>query len=375
MTEIYLIRHTQAEGNRYRMMQGDWDGGVTELGRIQIEALARRFAEIPLDAVYSSDLYRAVATAEAAARRDGLPIRTRPGLREINIGPWEQKFFGNVCYHEPELAERFMFDSEHWYLEGAETFAQVRDRAYAELVSIAEENEGKRIAVVSHGVAIRCIMWAVTGIPLSNVAENPICKNTGVTKLLWDGERFRVEYMNDASHLPEQIQTNWSAVGDVRDELFRPKEDRQYYRDCYADAWRVAHGNLDGYSAEVYYSAAKRHHAQAPGSVLRLYRKEEPIGLVDMDPKRCAADGAGWISLLYLKEEYRGKGYGIQALARPIFFFKALGRTSLRLQVAEKNAMALSFYRREGFRVIGEENGHDGMLFLMERPLEDARHG
>ena len=37
--------------------------------------------------------------------------------------------------------------------------------------------------------------------------------------------------------------------------------------------------------------------------------------------------------------------------------------------------MALSFYRREGFRVIGEENGHDGMLFLMERPLEDARHG
>ena len=373
MTEIYLIRHTQAEGNRYRMMQGDWDGGVTELGRIQIEALAQRFAEIPLDAVYSSDLYRAVATAEAAARRGHLPIQTRTGLREINIGPWEQKFFGNVCHDEPELSAQFMFDSENWRLKGAETFAQVRDRAFRELRRIAEENDGKRIAVVSHGVAIRCLMWAITGIPLSNVADNPICKNTAVTKLLWDGENFRVEYSNDASHLPEQIQTNWSAVGDVRDEIFRPREDRQYYQDCYADAWRVAHGSLEGYSAQTYYQAAKRHHAAVPGSVLRLYRQDEPIGLVDLDPKRCAAEGAGWISLIYLKEEYRNKGYGIQVLARPIFFYKALGRNSLRLQVAEQNEAACAFYRREGFRVIGEEQGFDGRLFVMERPLENNR--
>ena len=56
MTEIYLIRHTQAEGNRYRIMQGHWDGGVTARGERQIELLAARFREIPVDAVYSSDL-------------------------------------------------------------------------------------------------------------------------------------------------------------------------------------------------------------------------------------------------------------------------------------------------------------------------------
>ena len=63
MTEIYLIRHTQAEGNRYRMMQGFWDGGVTDLGKKQIEALEERFRDFPMDAVYSSDLKRAVMTA------------------------------------------------------------------------------------------------------------------------------------------------------------------------------------------------------------------------------------------------------------------------------------------------------------------------
>ena len=46
MTEIYLIRHTQAEGNRYRMMQGFWDGGVTDLGKKQIEALEERLAAL-----------------------------------------------------------------------------------------------------------------------------------------------------------------------------------------------------------------------------------------------------------------------------------------------------------------------------------------
>ena len=84
MTEIYLIRHTQAQGNRYRMMQGSWDGEITELGRQQIEALAERFSTIQVDAVYSSDLSRAIRTAEAAARHGGLPIQTRTALRELD---------------------------------------------------------------------------------------------------------------------------------------------------------------------------------------------------------------------------------------------------------------------------------------------------
>lgn len=371
MTEIYLIRHTQAEGNRYRMMQGFWDGEVTEAGRRQIEALAGRFSSIPLDAVYSSDLRRAVLTAEAAARRDRLPVQTRTALRELNIGPWEQKFFGNVCHAEPELSHTFMFDAENWSLEGAETYAQVRERAMRELRRIASENDGKRVAVVSHGVTIRCMLSDITGIPLSDTGALPICRNTAVTHLFWDGARFTPDYINDVSHLSPEDLVSWKSIGDVRDEIFRPEADRTYYEACYADAWRSAHGDLRQFSAETYYRAARRHHAAAPGSVLRLYEGEEPIGLVDLDPERDASDGAGWISLLYLKESHRNRGYGIQVLARPIFFYRELGRRSLRLQVAEENAIACSFYRREGFRQIGEQKGLEGMLLLMERPLRD----
>ena len=65
MTKLYLIRHAEAEGNLYRIAQGQYNSAITEHGYRQIQALARRFAEIPVDAVYASDLYRTCATASA----------------------------------------------------------------------------------------------------------------------------------------------------------------------------------------------------------------------------------------------------------------------------------------------------------------------
>lgn len=372
MTEIYLIRHTQAEGNRYRMMQGSWDGEVTKLGIRQADALARRFAEVPLDAVYSSDLTRAVLTAEAAACGHCLPVLRREALRELNIGPWEQQFLGNLSHEVPDLTNRFLFDSENWAVPGAETFSQVRERALAELTRIAEENNGKTIAVVSHGVAIRCILSGITGIPLSDTERLPICKNTAVTKLLWENGQFRIDFLNDDSHLSESERTAWHTNGALRDEVFDPKTDRSWYEGCYADAWKTVHGDLSGFSADTYYRAACRHHKVRLGSVLRIFLEEESAGLVDLDPERGQADGVGWISLLYLKDSFRNLGYGIQLLARAIVFYR--DRRCLQLQVAECNRPALSFYRREGFRTVSQQASPNGPLLVMERPLRGQRH-
>ena len=373
MTEIYLIRHAQAEGNRYRMMQGQWDGDVTDLGRRQIEELALRFREEPVDLVWSSDLFRARLTATAATRWQQLPLHTDEALREINIGPWETLFFGNVCHDEPESARIFMFDSEHWVHEGAETYGQVADRAYACMERIARENPGKRIALFSHGVTLRCIMSRVTGIGLNDTEHLPICRNTAVSKLTYENGVITPVFYNDDSHLSEGSRAHWSLTGDLRHVRFDPDADREYYVRCYADAWQTAHGSLAGFQAEVYLDAALRHHAARPGSVLRFYRQEEPVGLLDMDPGRGAHAGYGWISLLYLHPEYRNQGYGIQLLARAYELCRLSGRRSLRLHVADANAMALAFYRREGFRELSREHRGQGDLLLMEKKLGGPR--
>ena len=77
MTKLYLIRHAEAEGNLYRIAQGQYNSIITDRGWRQIRALERRFAEIPVDAVYSSDLYRTCATASAIYRPKGLELHRR----------------------------------------------------------------------------------------------------------------------------------------------------------------------------------------------------------------------------------------------------------------------------------------------------------
>ncbi|MBQ4651386.1 MAG: histidine phosphatase family protein [Oscillospiraceae bacterium] len=155
MTEIYLIRHAQAEGNLYRMMQGHWDGDLTELGLKQAEALGQRFENIHIDAVYSSDLRRTCLTIEPVCRRHRLALNTDKRLREINVGPWETGFFADISYETPELMRKFIADQESWYLEGAETYMQVQKRAFEALCELAAAHDGQSFAFACHGITIR----------------------------------------------------------------------------------------------------------------------------------------------------------------------------------------------------------------------------
>ena len=369
MTEIFLIRHTQAEGNVYRMMQGHWDGGVTDLGRQQQKALRERFEGERIDAVYSSDLYRARFTAEAAAWRKGLEIITDQRLREINIGPWEAQFFGNVCHDEPESSYDFMYHPKEWRHEGAESYAQVGRRVFSAMRDIAEKNEGSRVAVVSHGISIRSFLSIVTGVSLNDTETLPIFSNTSVSRLTYENGVFLPHEMNDVSHLASLKLPSWTWTGNLRHEYIDPLRESKYYVDCYADAWLAAHGSLRGYEPSLYLSGACEHYRHDPQAIIKLYDGDEAVGLLDLNTARGRDEGCGWLSLLYLRADHRGKGYGIQALARAIMLYRALGRRELRLHVAEDNLRALRFYENHGFRLL--KKGSERLL-LMGRALDEV---
>lgn len=72
MTTVYLIRHAEAEGNLYRIAHGQYDGLITDRGYQQLRVLKKRFDGVPIDAVYSSDLFRARTTARAIYEPKGL---------------------------------------------------------------------------------------------------------------------------------------------------------------------------------------------------------------------------------------------------------------------------------------------------------------
>ena len=139
MTNIYLIRHVQAEGNLFRLMQGYWDGDATALGLRQAELLGERFRELPLDAIYVSDLGRALITAEALRRHHALPLHVDPRLREINVGPWEGRFFGDLKHENPGEIKLFLLRANDWRHEGAENYADVTARVWPAMEEILEK--------------------------------------------------------------------------------------------------------------------------------------------------------------------------------------------------------------------------------------------
>ena len=163
MTDIYLVRHAEAEGNLFRRAQGHWNGKITERGKKQIDALAERFREIHIDAVYSSDLDRTVETAGAILRGRNLELHKTERLREICMGVWEGQPWGELTYRWPQEMYKFNNDIEHWAVPGSESFEHVQRRMTAEIRRIAAENEGKTVAVVSHGMAIKIFLIGRAG--------------------------------------------------------------------------------------------------------------------------------------------------------------------------------------------------------------------
>ncbi len=373
MTEIYVIRHVQAEGNLYRMCQGHWDGDVTPVGVQQRDALAERFKDIHVDAIYSSDLYRARFTASAVTKYHPLPIIPDRRFREINLGPWETMYFGNLRREAETDFNDFLFDQHKFHLAGAETYEQVADRAYPALCQVVEKHPGQTLVITAHGITIRCMLSRVGGFDIADTKSLPLFMNTGVAKLLYEGGKFTIEYLNDYSHLSPELQHGMKGP-DLRHEYIDPAAESGYYKRCYEQAWLASHGDLKNFNADTYLSCALEHHLADSEAVSHLYYEDESAGLLDLDTRRGAHAGYGWISLIYLEPEFRHTGCGIQLLSRAMLKYSRLGRKSLRLHVAEENGDAINFYKRWGFEVLGREPGSSGCLLLMEKKLVSHEH-
>ena len=333
MTTIYLIRHAEAEGNLYRIAQGQDNSILTDLGWQQIRALERRFAEIPVDAVYASDLYRTCATASAIYRPKGLPLHRRRDLREICVGVWEQKTWGEIARRDPEQLEDFNHRLHLWHVEGAETPQAVQARMLAAVREIAAANDGRTVAVFSHGCAIRLTLAALQGIPLEELGRTPTGSNTAVSLLRAEGADIEAVYRDDARHLTDPACTRGLTLKKRANGL----EPGLYFEPLPPE--------LTEFPAAC---AGRTPDLPAGAAVLTGYLNGTPVGAVAFDEGREAAEGCGWIPLLAVAEPWRRRGYGVQLIGQAVMHYRPLGRDRLRLPAPETEA-AERFCREFGF--------------------------
>ena len=383
-TRIYLIRHAEAEGNLYRRSQGQYNSNVTCLGRAQIAALAERFRDVPLDALWSSDLYRTQSTASAIRKyHPALELNLEPRLREIDVGVWEDMPWGNISLDYPEQMFYFSHDPARWSVPGGEPYEAVQARMRAVVLELAERYPGGSVAAVSHGLAMRSLLCSIFGVPSEEIDRIPYGDNTSVTLLTAEDGKLAVEWYNDASHLTERGISTFARQGWWREKAKQtpaakvyshfapldPRRESELYTRLYEATWRESHGSLNGFTPAVYLHSAGQHADQDPRCIMKLFTGEEFAGIIELDPNRGAEDGAGWISLVYLEPGARGRRLGVQLIGHAVSFFRREGRRSLRLHVAYDNESAFGFYEHIGFRDVGRTRGALGPLHLMEMDI------
>ncbi len=379
MTTIYLIRHAEAEGNLYRRSQGQYDANITALGKAQIAALAERFRDIPIDALWSSDLHRTRSTASAILKyHPHLTLHTTPDLREVCMGVWEDMPWGNLDKDYHEQMELFSQDPARWAVPGSESYEGVIARIKKTVLELGAAYEGKTVAVVSHGFAIRALLCDQLGIPSAEFCRLPYGDNTSVAKLRVEQGAMEVEWYNDNSHLADGRSTfarqHWwrQKQGEAKEYFvfapLDPEVEGALYTQCYGDTWRASHGDLAGYTPSLYLETARLRARQDPRCLMKLLQgeQEEFAGIIELDPERGAEADAGWISLLYVDPAHRAQRLGIQLVGHGVSYFRRLGRKSIRLHASQSNEKALGFYQHNGFQILGEIQGVGGKLWLLE---------
>ncbi|MBQ1187058.1 MAG: histidine phosphatase family protein [Clostridia bacterium] len=214
MIKIYLVRHCESEGNKSRIFQGQHDADISEKGKKQLEFLAERFRDIPLDTIYASRLMRAQKTAQAIADVKGMSVQTNNAFIEINLGEFDGKPFDYIFETNPELKHAWYYEPYSFAPPGGETMKQVYDRAKAGFKEIIEnpENDGKTILIVTHGCCLRALMCSVLHGDIMRLGEMKGSANTAVTLLVCNENGVKAEYMCDASHLPEEFTSSTKNV-------------------------------------------------------------------------------------------------------------------------------------------------------------------
>lgn len=379
MTKLYLIRHAEAEGNLYRRVHGQYNSLITDNGYRQIKALEARFQEIPIDVVYSSDLFRTMTTAQAIYKPKNLPLHTRRDLREIDLGDWEDRSFAGVDRRDHARMKLFHHTSPLFQAPNGESFLQIRQRGVAALRDIAAHHPNQTVAVFAHGTIIRNTLAELRGLGLEETSQIGHSDNTAVSLLEFEGHDIRIVFSDDNSHLTPEISTLaqqhwWNKDSKKRDInlWFAPAaldgiRDQALYRRCQEETWQALYGSLAQYDGEAPLQKALHQWDKAPGTLSIAMADSAPVGLLQLDFDAGQGTDRGDIAFLYLLPEHRGNNLGIQLVGKAVSLYRPMGRQYLRLLCPQENTAALRFCEKFGFRTVETLPGGRTQLHKLEK--------
>jgi len=262
---LYLVRHGETVWNLESRYQGWADQPLSALGREQAARAADLLSPVAFDAVYSSDLQRAVTTAGIILRGRGVePVKLRE-FREINIGELDGMTEQAIRANYPEQMRAWRYDPGSLTMPGGESLADVETRVWGALEKLVERHLGETVLLVAHHTVNKVILCRALGIPHSHfrILRQPPCAVSVID-------------FNSDGHFVWAVNLNWREAG--RSWLAVDEEVRE--RLLASEAFVF---DLDGVllNSMPFYAAAWRQALAERGVVpaeIEFYRRESESG-------------------------------------------------------------------------------------------------
>jgi probable phosphoglycerate mutase len=208
---FYIVRHGQTNWNILGKTQGHGNSDLTPKGENQALELSKAIKEYPIDYIYSSDLGRAVQTAEIIGSTIGVDIIQTPSLREMGFGDWEGLLIEEIKKDHAKTYETWRNQPHLANIPNGETLHIIKDRVDAFIKELNEKYDNKHILLVSHSVTVRVMLLSFLNSGVENIYRIKQ-DNTALNIVEYRDYGPVVIKMNDTSHMKNNEQINNSAL-------------------------------------------------------------------------------------------------------------------------------------------------------------------
>ncbi|MEE8350296.1 MAG: histidine phosphatase family protein [Acidobacteriota bacterium] len=195
-TALFVVRHAETEWNRGKRFQGHLDSSLTPRGIQQAKTLAAELTSKHIELIYSSDLGRALHTAQIIAPILSLEIRTEARLRERHLGVMQGLTRQEFRKKYPEEAEQFDSGDPDYVLPGGESARQRYTRCIACAEELASRSLGQHVLLVVHGGVLRSFFHRALNVSLTNRRDFPI-PNASLNSFIVTDNQWQLDTRDD----------------------------------------------------------------------------------------------------------------------------------------------------------------------------------
>jgi probable phosphoglycerate mutase len=205
MLQVYLVRHGETEWNALRRIQGQSDSALTANGQRQAQQVAERVKQLGITHIISSDLGRTRHTADIIARVCCCEVITDPRLRELDMGILEMRDIDTLTEEEESWRKQLVDGTPGGRIPQGESMTELSLRMQAALDNCRDLPAGSIPLLVSHGMALGCLISTVLGLP--PYAERRLrLRNCSLSRMdyqqsPWLAAGWVVETAGETSHL------------------------------------------------------------------------------------------------------------------------------------------------------------------------------